>query len=93
MNDAYIEAGARVERSIVDKIAVIGKDAQVGSVQDMGDLKITSIGKNARIPPGFNIGAGSIIGVDCGHNEFAKYTDKIIPEGSDVGFSSRNAKK
>lgn len=93
LNDAYIEAGARVERAIVDKIAVIGKDAQVGSVQDMGDLKITSIGKNARIPPGFSIGAGSIIGVDCGHNEFAKYTDMIVPEGSDVGFSSRNAKK
>lgn len=93
LNDAYIEAGARVERSIVDKIAVIGKDAQVGSWQDMGDLKITSIGKNARIPPGFNIGAGSIIGVDCGHNEFAKFTDKIVPEGSDIGFSTRTTKK
>jgi len=93
LNDAYIEAGARVERAIVDKIAVIGRDAQVGSWQDMGDLKITSIGKNARIPPGFNIGAGSIVGTDVTHNDFAKFTDKIVPEGTDVEFNTRTAKK
>lgn len=93
LNDAYIEAGARVERAIVDKIAVIGKDAQVGSWQDMGDLKITSIGKNARIPPEFNIGAGSIVGTDCTHNDFARFPDKIVPEGTDVEFNSRTKKK
>lgn len=93
LNDAYIEAGARVERAIVDKIAVIGKDAQVGSWQDMGDLKITSIGKNARIPPGFSIGAGSIVGTDCNHDDFSDYPDKIVPAGSDIQFSSRIKKK
>ncbi len=89
LNDAYIEAGARVERALVDKIAVIGKEARVGSWQDMGDLKITSIGKNARIPPSFSIGAGTVVGSDCTHQSFARYSDMTVPEGSDVEFASR----
>jgi glucose-1-phosphate adenylyltransferase len=93
LNDAYIEAGAKVERSIVDKIAVVGKNAQVGSWQDMGDLKITSIGKNARIPPEFSIGAGSVIGADCTHDDFAQFEDNIIPKGTSVESASRAKKK
>lgn len=89
LNDAYIETGARVERALVDKIAVIGKGARVGSWQDMGDLKITSIGKNARIPPGFSIGAGTVVGSDCTHQSFARYSDMKVPEGSDVEFATR----
>ena len=89
LNDAYIETGARVERALVDKIAVIGKEARVGSWQDMGDLKITSIGKNARVPPGFSIGAGTVVGSDCTHQSFARYSDMTVPEGSDVEFASR----
>ena len=89
LNDAYIETGARVERALVDKIAVIGRDARIGSWQDMGDLKITSIGKNARIPPGFTIGAGTVVGSDCTHQSFARFGDMMVPEGSDVGFASR----
>ena len=75
LNDAYIETGARVERALVDKIAVIGRDARVGSWQDMGDLKITSIGKNARVPPGFSIGAGSVVASDCTHQSFAGFPE------------------
>jgi len=93
LNDAYVETGARVERALVDKIAVIGKDARIGSWQDMGDLKITSIGKNSRIPPGFSIGAGSIVGADCTHEDFARFTDKIVPAGSDVEFYTQTKKK
>ncbi len=93
LNDAYVETGARVERALVDKIAVIGKDARIGSWQDMGDLKITSIGKNSRIPPGFSIGAGSIVGADCTHEDFVQFTDKIVPAGSDVGFDTQTKKK
>ena len=89
LNDAYIEAGARIDRALVDKIAVIGKNARVGSWQDMGDLKITSIGKNSRIPPEFTIGAGSIVGADCTHESFARYDDMTAPPGSDIEFASR----
>ncbi len=88
LNDAYVEAGAHVERALVDKIAVIGKNARVGSWQDMGDLKITSIGKNSRIPPGFNIGAGSVVGSDCTHESFARFSNMTVPAGSDVEFAT-----
>jgi len=93
LNDAYVETGARVERALVDKIAVIGKDARVGSLQDMGDLKITSIGKNSRIPPAFSIGAGSIVGSDCTHADFARFAGNIVPEGSDVEFYAQTKKR
>ena len=89
LNDAYIEAGAHIDRALVDKIAVIGKNARVGSWQDMGDLKITSIGKNARIPPEFTIGAGSVVGSDCTHESFARFTNMTVPAGSDVEFATR----
>lgn len=89
LNDAYIETGARVERALVDKIAVIGKNARVGTWQDMGDLMITSIGKNARIPPEFTIGAGSVVGSDCTHQSFARFSSMSVPAGSDVEFSTR----
>ena len=89
LNDAYIETGARVERALVDKIAVIGKNARVGSWQDMGDLKITSIGKNARIPPEYTIGAGSVVGADCTHDDFMRYPNFTVPAGSDVQLTKR----
>ena len=89
LNDAYIETGVRVERSLIDKIAVIGKNARVGAWQDMGDLRITSIGKNSRIPPEFTIGAGSVVGSDCTHESFARFSNMTVPEGSDVEFSAR----
>ena len=89
LNDAYIEAGAHIDRALVDKIAVIGKNARVGSWQDMGDLKITCIGKNARIPPEFTIGAGSVVGSDCTHESFARFTNMTVPAGSDVEFATR----
>ncbi|MYD09011.1 MAG: glucose-1-phosphate adenylyltransferase [Chloroflexi bacterium] len=89
LNDAYIEAGARIDRALVDKIAVIGKNARVGSWQDMGDLKITSVGKNSRIPPEFTIGAGSIVGADCTHDSFVGFSDMTVPPGSDVEFANR----
>ncbi len=89
LNDAYIEAGAHIDRALVDKIAVVGKNSRVGSWQDMGDLKITSIGKNARIPPEFTIGAGSVVGSDCTHESFTRFTNMTVPAGSDVEFATR----
>ena len=89
LNDAYIEKGAVVERALIDKIAVIGKEARVGTWQDIGDLKITSVGKNSRIPSGIRIGAGSIIGTDCTHEDFSRFSDLTVPAGSDIEFTSR----
>ena len=89
LNDAYIETGAVVERALIDKIAVIGKESRVGAWQDMGDLRITSVGKNARIPPGFTIGAGSVVGSDATHDDFAGFAGMHVPDASDLQFSIR----
>ena len=86
LNDAYIEKEARVERALIDKIAVVGRNARVGSWQDMGDLKITSVGKNARIPSGFSVGAGSIIGSESQHQDFAGFENRVVPAGSRIRF-------
>lgn len=89
LNDSYIEAGAVVERCILDKIAVIGHNAHVGKILDMGDLGITSVGKNAHVPPGFTVGRGVTLGTDLRAEDFAKYSDKIVPNGAQVGYSKK----
>lgn len=89
LNDAYIEANAVVERAIIDKIAVIGYETTVGSISDIGDLAITSVGKNTRIPPGYTVGRGSTLGTDLNARDFARFSDKVIPEGTTLGYSSR----
>ncbi|MFQ3565803.1 MAG: glucose-1-phosphate adenylyltransferase [Aggregatilineales bacterium] len=86
LTDAYIEANAVVERSILDKIVVVKEGARVGSMSDVGDLGITCVGKNTRIPPGFTIGQNCVLGVDLDEADFAQFTDKFIPNGSKVGY-------
>ncbi|MCU0511099.1 MAG: glucose-1-phosphate adenylyltransferase [Anaerolineae bacterium] len=87
LTDAYIEAGARVERCILDKIAVIGQGATVGSMSEV--IKITAVGKNAHVPPGYTVGAGSILGTDVSAKDFEKYASKVVPPGTKMGFSGR----
>lgn len=89
LNDAYIESGAIVERCILDKIVVVGSNARVGSISDVGDLKITSVGKNAHIPAAFTIGAGSTLGTDLEEANFAEYPNKIVPPNTHLGFKPK----
>jgi glucose-1-phosphate adenylyltransferase len=84
LTDTYIEAGAVVERCIIDKMAVIGHDARVGRIQDIGELGITVIGKNAHIPAGFNVGRNVVLGTDLGPEDFTDYADKIIANGKKI---------
>jgi glucose-1-phosphate adenylyltransferase len=86
LNDAYIEAGAVVERCIIDKIVVIGSNARVGSISNVGDLRITSVGKNTHIPSGFTIGAGSTLGTDLSAADFAGYANKMVPSMTELGY-------
>ncbi len=86
LTDAYIEAGARIERCIIDKIAVIGEGAMVGSMADVG-LKITTVGKNCHVPPGFTVGAGCILGVDLKPEDFSRFSDKVVPNGTKIGYN------
>ncbi len=84
LNDAYIEAGAVVERCIVDKIVVVGKEARVGKIMDMGDLGITSIGKNTHIPPGMTVGRNVVLGVDLDEDDFAQFENRVVPSGTQL---------
>lgn len=89
LTDTYIEAGAVVERCILDKIVVIGHNAHVGSVQAMGELGITCVGKNTHVPAGFSIGHSCILGTDLRLEDFSVYTDKIVPHSTKVGHKKK----
>lgn len=86
LTDAYIEAGAVVERCILDKLVIVGNSAHIGTLSDVGELRITCVGKGTEIPPGFNIGAGSILGTDLKHADFEAFPDRIIPAGTRIGY-------
>ena len=63
--DCSVEAGARVQRSIVDKYVTVGHRAQVGRFDPAAkDLGITAIGKNVQIPNNTIIGRGAQVGAD-----------------------------
>jgi glucose-1-phosphate adenylyltransferase len=89
LNDAYVEANAVVERCIIDKIAVIGQDANVGSIQQVGELGITCIGKNAHVPANFNIGHSCILGTDLEESDFKEFENKVVPPGTHIGYSKK----
>jgi len=89
LTDTYIEAGAVVERCILDKIVVIGHNARVGKIQDVGDLAITCVGKNTHVPAGYTVGAGSILGTDLRLENFSTYSNKTVPAGTHVGYNSK----
>lgn len=89
LTDSYIEAGAVVERCILDKIAVIGHNAQVGKIQDVGDLGITCIGKNTHIPAGYVVGRDVITGTDLRLEDFAGFENKVVPNGTQVGYTKK----
>ncbi len=68
MNDTTIQAGAVIDRCVLDKEIEIGADAQVGVGDDLTpnqlepsnlNTGVTIIGKRARVP------AGAIIGRNC----------------------------
>ncbi|MBK8027549.1 MAG: glucose-1-phosphate adenylyltransferase [Chloroflexi bacterium] len=89
LTDAYIEADAVVERCILDKISVIGHRAHVGSAAPLGELKITCVGKNSHVPAGYTIGNGSVMGTDLRPEDFAGFADKIVPNGTRIGYAGK----
>jgi glucose-1-phosphate adenylyltransferase len=70
MTDARVEAGAVVDRAIVDKRVTVGANARLGADgANTPNLKwperlntgITVVGKRAAIPPGATIGRNVVI--------------------------------
>jgi glucose-1-phosphate adenylyltransferase len=89
LTDAYIEAGAVVERCILDKFVVVGHNARVGVLSEVGELGITCVGKNTHIPAGYTIGQSSILGTDLRLEDFERYKDRVVPNNTELGYSSK----
>ena len=70
-DDTRIEAGTVVERSIVDKEVVVGRDCRIGNGDDQTpnqqrpdivNCGITIVGKRAKLPAGLRVGRNCVIG-------------------------------
>jgi hypothetical protein len=55
-------------------------------MQEVGDLGITLVGKNSRIPDGFRVGRNVVLGTDLRDEHFAEFPDKHIPPGTELVF-------
>jgi glucose-1-phosphate adenylyltransferase len=78
LTDAVIKAGAVVERAIIDKKVSIGENARVGRMSADPQPRIAMIGKKSRIPAGYTIEPGAVIGTDVIDSDFP---DSTIHEG------------
>lgn len=81
--DTVIGAGSSVDRAILDKEVVVGKNCQVGSGSDLTPNKlepgrlntgITLIGKRAHLPDNLQVGRNCKIGSDLRPEDFASGT-------------------
>lgn len=91
LTDSYIEAGAVVERCIIDKMVVVGHEAHIGKIQDMGDLGISVVGKNTRVPAGFTVGRSVVLGTDLTPEDFLEFANKTIPNGKKLTIEKKKA--
>ena len=90
LTDCTIEAGAMVDRSIIDKEVTVQPNAYVGygvdySPNPLNDLTsgITLVGKNATVPSGVKIGRNCIVAGDARETDFP---GAMVPSGTTVGY-------
>ncbi|MFN8595697.1 MAG: glucose-1-phosphate adenylyltransferase [Anaerolineae bacterium] len=90
LTDCVIEAGAMVDRSIIDKECLIQQNAHVGygvdySPNPLNDLTsgITLVGKNAVVPSGVRVGRNCIVASDAHESDFP---GQMVPSGTTVGY-------
>ncbi|MBI5289313.1 MAG: glucose-1-phosphate adenylyltransferase [Chloroflexi bacterium] len=90
-NDCRIEAGAIVERAIIDKEVSVGKNAYVGYGDDFApngerpdivNSGVTIIGKRAEIQPYVRIGRNCVIGPNVTVDN--RNADAYLPSGSTI---------
>ena len=85
MADTVVEAGARVERAILDKYVRVGEGAVVGAGDDPGPPELhwlaglVLVGKDAWIPPGGRIERPACIGVGGRYEDFQ---DGVVTPGT-----------
>lgn len=90
LTDCIIEAGAMVDRSIIDKECLIQPNAHVGygvdySPNALNDLTsgISLVGKNATVPSGVKVGRNCIVASDARETDFPGV---MVPSGTTVGY-------
>lgn len=93
LNDAIIRCGAKVDRCVIDKEVVIGKNARVGEGIDNPPNRdepsilfdgITLVGKRAVIP------SGAVIGRNCRIDPYARaedFQDLHVPGGTSIYYN------
>jgi glucose-1-phosphate adenylyltransferase len=95
LSDTRIEAGAVVDRCIIDKYVHIGAGARVGDSDDNTpntaapeqiNTGLTLVGKRSVVPDSMTIGRNVVIHAHTGENAYKR---KKIASGSDVGKSMR----
>ena len=91
MNDTRVEAGARIDRAILDKQIVVGEGAIVGQgdaavanvrIPQLLHSGLTVVGKGTVIPRGTTIGRNCCLAADLGEADF---TSLELPSGSVLG--------
>lgn len=96
LSDTLIEAGAKVERCIIDKRVTIGADAKVGDGEDNTPNKerpeaintgLTLVGKGGVVPPGVTLGRNVVVHPYSTAKAFGKR--KQIDSGTSIGKSMR----
>ena len=95
-SDTVIEAGAVVERCIIDKNVTISANAKVGfgddnlpnkAMPEQLNTGLTLVGQNCFVPEGLTIGRNVVIHPNSGAEEFGKR--KKIASGSHIGATQR----
>ncbi len=96
LNDTIIEAGAVVDRCILDKNVRIGSGAKVGfgddntpniAMPEQINTGLTLIGKRSAVPENMSIGRNVIVHAHTGEEAYGKH--KKIASGENVGNNSR----
>ncbi|MEZ4708685.1 MAG: glucose-1-phosphate adenylyltransferase subunit GlgD [Caldilineaceae bacterium] len=95
-SDTVIEAGAVVDRCVIDKNVIVSANVKVGfgddnlpnkAMPEQLNTGLTLVGQNCFIPEGLTIGRNVVIHSNSGVEEFGKR--KKIASGSDIGTSQR----
>jgi len=95
-HDTVVEAGAVVDRAIVDRGVIVGSNAKVGAGDDNTpnttmpaqlNTGITLIGRRSVVPEGVVLGRNVVVHPDCTAETFGEQHQ--IASGSDVGRNLR----
>lgn len=71
LTDAIIHSGATIECSIIDKKVEVFENAHIGSQHLEGNMGISMVGKNSKIPAGLVVEPGAVIATDLIESDYA----------------------